>query len=139
MPGNVRTNIWAAWGMGTGSGTIAEGGARSIVDMVRSEGFKAIEALAAQYDVTPQSVSRDVSLLCDRSLLRRRHGGFELPPVVENLAYPDRQVLNIEAKRRISSLVAREIPDGASLFFGIGTTPEQCALALAGHTNLRVM
>src|SRR5262245_16568947 len=119
MPGNVRTNIWAAWGMGTGSGTIAEGRARTIVDMVRSEGFQAIDALAAQFGVTPQTIRRDVSLLCDRGLLRRRHGGVELPPEVENLAYPDRQVLNIEAKRRIASLVAREISDGASLFFGI--------------------
>ncbi len=48
-------------------------------------------------------------------------------------------MLNIDAKRRIAQLVAREVPDGASLFFGIGTTPEQCALALADHSGLRVM
>jgi DeoR family glycerol-3-phosphate regulon repressor len=117
----------------------ADGRARTIVDIVRSEGFQAIDALAAQFGVTPQTIRRDVSALCDRGLLRRRHGGVEMPPEGENLAYPVRQVLNIEAKRRIAQLVAREVSDGASLFFGIGTTPEQCALALAGHANLRVM
>ena len=117
----------------------AEERARAIVERVRGDGFQAIEALALQFGVTPQTIRRDVNLLCDRGLLRRRHGGVELPPEGENLAYPARQVLNIDAKRRIAQLVAREVPDGASLFFGIGTTPEQCALALADHAGLRVM
>ena len=117
----------------------AEDRARAIVERVRGDGFQAIEALALQFGVTPQTIRRDVNLLCDRGLLRRRHGGVELPPEGENLAYPARQVLNIDAKRRIARLVARDVPDGASLFFGIGTTPEQCALALADHSGLRVM
>ena len=118
---------------------LADDRARAIVELVRRDGFQAIEALAHQFGVTPQTIRRDVNLLCDRGLLRRRHGGVELPPEGENLAYPARQVLNIDAKRRIAQLVAREVPDGASLFFGIGTTPEQCALALADHAGLRVM
>ena len=118
---------------------LAEDRARAIVELVRRDGFQAIDALALQFGVTPQTIRRDVNLLCDRGLLRRRHGGVELPPEGENLAYPARQVLNIDAKRRIAQLVAREVPEGASLFFGIGTTPEQCALALADHSGLRVM
>src|SRR5690606_18820847 len=123
----------------SGTGMLAEDRARAIVDLVRREGFQAIETLAGQFGVTPQTIRRDVNLLCDRGLLRRRHGGVELPPDGENLAYPARQVLNIEAKRRIARLVAADIPEGASLFFGIGTTPEQCALALTDHPGLRVM
>jgi DeoR family glycerol-3-phosphate regulon repressor len=118
---------------------LAEDRARAIVELVRTDGFQAIEALATQFGVTPQTIRRDVNLLCDRGLLRRRHGGVELPPDGENLAYPARQVLNIDAKRRIAQLVAREVPEGASLFFGIGTTPEQCALALVDHAGLRIM
>lgn len=117
----------------------AEDRARAIVELVTRDGFQAIEALAGQFGVTPQTIRRDVNGLCDRGLLRRRHGGVELPPANENLAYPARQVLNIEAKRRIAQCVAAEIPAGASLFFGIGTTPEACAQALAEHAGLRVM
>ena len=117
----------------------AEERVRAIVEQVRRDGFQAIEALAEQYGVTPQTIRRDVNLLCDRGLLRRRHGGVEWPAANENLAYPARQVLNIAAKRQIASLVAAEVPEFASLFFGIGTTPETCARALAEHQGLRVM
>jgi len=112
---------------------------QAIMALVRREGFQAIDALAARFAVTPQTIRRTVNLLCDRGLLRRRHGGVELPPEGENLAYPARQVLNIEAKQRIARAVAGEVPDGTSLFIGIGTTPEQCALALTDHAPLRVM
>lgn len=121
----------------------AEDRARAIVDLVRRDGFQTIEALAASFGVTPQTVRRDVNLICDRGLLRRRHGGVEAPPKDidggQNLAYPARSVLNLDAKRRIAARVAAEVPEGASLFFGIGTTPEQCALALTDHPGLRVM
>jgi len=109
------------------------------MDQVRRAGFQSIDGLAEQFSVTAQTIRRDVMGLCDRGLLRRRHGGVELPPEGGNLAYTDRQVLHIGAKRRIAQLVAAEIADQASLFFGIGTTPEQCALALAGHSGLKVM
>lgn len=124
---------------GTTGGMPAEERVRAIVERVRCEGFQSIDALAARFCVTPQTIRRDVNLLCDQGLLRRRHGGVELPPEGENLAYPVRQVLNLEAKRRIAHLVAAAVPAGASLFFGIGTTPEQCALALVDHPNIQAM
>lgn len=122
-----------------GHASAAEDRARAIVELVQGRGYQTIEAMAAQFAVTPQTIRRDVNLLCDRGLLRRRHGGVEPPRPGENLAYPARQVLNREAKRRIAALVARAVPECASLFFGIGTTPEQCALALMDHQALHVM
>lgn len=123
----------------TQGGMTAEERVRAIVERVRRDGFQAIEALAEQYGVTPQTIRRDVTLLCDRGVLRRRYGGVEWPAANENLAYTARQVLNIEAKRQIASLVAAEVPEFASLFFGIGTTPEACAQALCERQGLRVM
>lgn len=115
---------------------------RQIVELVRAEGFASIEALARHYAVTPQTIRRDINLLCDRGLLRRHHGGAGIPPLPPegvNIAYQARQVLNLEEKQRIGAVVAARIPDGASLFFGIGTTPEQVARALLKHRNLTVM
>jgi DeoR family glycerol-3-phosphate regulon repressor len=118
----------------------AEDRAQAILQLVRRDGFQTIEALARHFGVTPQTVRRDVNAICETGMLRRRHGGVEAgASSPANLAYPARQVLNLEAKRRIAAAVASAVPPGASLFLGIGTTPEQCALALAGHAGLRVM
>ncbi|MFZ6688387.1 DeoR/GlpR family DNA-binding transcription regulator [Undibacterium sp. SXout11W] len=113
--------------------------AEAIVELVRRSGFQRIENLSLHFNVTPQTIRRDVNSLCDLGILRRRHGGVDVPCTGENLAYPMRQVLNIDAKRAIARRVAKEVPEDASLFFGIGTTPEQCAHALQEHTRLRVM
>lgn len=110
----------------------------SIVELVRADGFRTIEQLAERFGVTPQTIRRDVNALCDEGLLRRRHGGVEAALEHENIAYRARKVLNVHEKRKIATLVARAIPDGASLFFSIGTTPELVASALLQHHNLRI-
>jgi len=110
-----------------------------IVDLVRQEGYVTVETLAERFQVTPQTIRRDISLLQDRALLRRFHGGVTAPGSVENFAYSTRQVLCLEEKRRIARLAARQVPDNASLFLNIGTTTEEVARALLGHRGLRVI
>ena len=110
-----------------------------IVDLVQNRGYVSIEDLAESFDVTPQTIRRDINELSDQAMLRRYHGGAGLPSSVENLAYPARQVLCHEEKRRIAKLVARNIPDNASLFLNIGTTTEEVARALLGHKSLRII
>lgn len=110
-----------------------------IVRRVQQQGFAAIDDLAREFEVTPQTVRRDINALCERGLLRRYHGGAGLAPSVENIAYETRQVLNIDGKRRIAALVAEHIPDHASLSIGLGTTAQEIAVALAEHQGLRVV
>ncbi len=110
-----------------------------ILDLVRRHGFVSIDDLAQRFAVTTQTIRRDINALCNRALLRRYHGGAGLPSSVENLAYPTRQVLCLEEKQRIARLLARHIPDRASLFINIGTTTEEVAKALMDHASLRVI
>ncbi|MBC3863967.1 DeoR family transcriptional regulator [Undibacterium jejuense] len=106
---------------------------------VQREGFASVEQLAAQYRVTQQTIRRDINLLADMNLLRRFHGGVGLTSSAENMAYNTRQTLLSEEKRRIAALVARHIPDQATLFINLGTTTEEIARALCHHRNLRVI
>lgn len=112
---------------------------RDIVELVRSTGHVAIDTLAQRFSVTPQTIRRSVNQLCELGLLRRVHGGVDVPGGHGNLPYQRRQVLNLAAKQRIASAVAAFIPDGASVSIGLGTTPEQVALALRGHQGLKVL
>lgn len=124
-----------------GGGMSRGGAARRmrICDMVRNEGYVPIDALARRFDVTPQTIRRDINALAEEGLLQRHHGGAGLPSTIENLAYRTRQSLFAEAKRRIAQLAAQQIPDGASLFLNIGTTTEEVAKALIHHKNLSVI
>ena len=112
---------------------------RAIVELVRRQGFAPIDALAEQFAVTPQTIRRDINELSAAGTLQRFHGGAGLPSSVENLAYPARQVLCLEEKRRIARLAARHVPDHASLFINIGTTTEEVAKALLQHHGLSVI
>lgn len=112
---------------------------RAILHLVREEGFFAIEDLSARFSVTPQTIRRDVKQLCDRGLARRHHGGVGRLEFEGNLDFARRRVMRLDAKARIGRAVADLIPAGASIFLGIGTTPEQVALALHAHTDLTVV
>lgn len=110
-----------------------------IAERVRSDGFQTIDRLAERYGVTTQTIRRDVNALCDRGVLLRRHGGVERPPGEQgNLGYQTRLVLNLPSKQAIAREVAARIPDGASLAFSIGTTPEIVMRALETHRGLRI-
>ncbi|UUX49901.1 DeoR/GlpR family DNA-binding transcription regulator [Nisaea acidiphila] len=110
-----------------------------ITEMVRAAGYQSIIDLAERFAVTEQTIRRDVNQLCDGGLLRRRHGGVELPSPNANIDFDQRMILNAGAKARIAAAVASRIPDGASLAVSIGTTPEMVVRALRSHTGLRIV
>ena len=111
-----------------------------LLDEVRAKGAVSVEALAEQFDVTLQTVRRDVKLLSDAGLLARFHGGVRVPSsTTENIAYRQRQLLNESAKQAIARTVAAAVPHGSSLMINIGTTTEAIARELLHHKGLRVI
>ncbi|MEM7222016.1 MAG: DeoR family transcriptional regulator [Pseudomonadota bacterium] len=109
-----------------------------ILELVRRRGYASIEAMSSHFEVSSQTIRRDIKQLSDHDLLVRYHGGAGLP-ASDKLAYSNRKVRNAEAKRAIAKRIAREIPSGASLFIDIGTTMEAIAEALLDHEGLKVV
>ena len=64
---------------------------QELLDWVQRDGFVTVEDLATHFDVTPQTIRRDVNWLSDMNLLRRYHGGASLPTSSENVSYTARQ------------------------------------------------
>ena len=112
---------------------------QEILSLARQQSFVSIETLAQNFDVTPQTIRRDINSLCDQQLLTRYHGGAGLSSSVENVEYSTRQVMNLEEKRHIAEMTANHIPNQASIFINIGTTTEEVAKALLNHTSLRII
>ncbi len=111
----------------------------AIVRIVREKGYASIESMAQAFDVSAQTIRRDVIELSRRNLVQRYHGGAGLPTGRDRLAYSNRRVRFAAEKRRIAAALAREIPNGASLFIDIGTTTEAVAEALLNHKGLRII
>ena len=110
-----------------------------ILDRARQDGKVTVERLAKAFDVTLQTIRRDLTELAEQGRLERVHGGAVLPSGLTNIGYEERRRLNDDAKARIGSACAAEIQNGTSIFLGIGTTCEAVARALVHHENLLVV
>lgn len=110
-----------------------------ILSLARSAGAVTVDELALRFEVTPQTIRKDLNELCDARLLARTHGGAMLSSGVENLAYEARRHVAAAEKMVIGRHAARLIPNDCSLFINIGTTTEEVARALVAHQGLLVI
>jgi DeoR family transcriptional regulator, glycerol-3-phosphate regulon repressor len=110
-----------------------------IRQLVQNNGFVTIEYLSQEFEVTPQTIRRDINILSENGLITRYHGGAGIATSTENVAYTKRKVLCFKEKQKIAQMVAKNIPNHASLFLNIGTTTEEVANALYDHQRLKVI
>lgn len=110
-----------------------------IQKLIQAKGFVTIEQLSRKFKVTPQTIRRDINTLSDNGLVHRYHGGAGMASSTENVDYTERKILCLKEKQLIARMVAKQIPDHASLFINIGTTTEEIARALCNHQRLRVI
>jgi DeoR family transcriptional regulator, glycerol-3-phosphate regulon repressor len=112
---------------------------QQILVLARSTGNVGVDELAAHFDVTPQTIRKDLNELCDARHLTRTHGGAMLSSGVENVAYESRRQIAATEKQLIGRHAASLIPNNCSLFINIGTTTEEVARALIHHEGLLVI
>ena len=94
--------------------------------------------LAERFDVSAESVRKDLALLEERGLLRRVHGGAV--PCEPSRAEPpvaDRDV-RLAQKSSIARRALRFVPDGGSLLLDAGSTTLRLAEMLPGDRGLVV-
>jgi Transcriptional regulators of sugar metabolism len=111
---------------------------QEILELLSQCGFATTEDLVAHFDVSPQTIRRDLNELAELEKIQRHHGGASLPSFgsVSGCAW---KVAQQEEKSRMARAIASRIPDGASLFINTGSTAEAVARALLDHRDLRVI
>jgi len=112
---------------------------QEIVETARLVGRVGVDELAARFEVTPQTIRKDLNELCRARILSRVHGGAMFPSGTENLEYEQRRLISEAEKQAIGRAAAEIIPDNASLFINIGTTTEAVSHALLKHDGLLVI
>jgi len=103
-----------------------------ILEITRKEGRVVVEDLAGRFDVTLQTIRRDLTELADLGLVDRVHGGAVPRTGATNLGYEQRRRMNEDAKSAIARACAADIPENCSLILNLGTTPESfCTTAIS--------
>lgn len=110
-----------------------------ILDIAKGEGRVVVEDLAQRFDVTLQTIRRDLTELADAGYLDRVHGGAVPRAGVTNLGYEERRRLNEGAKTAIARSCAAAIPDNCSIIINLGTSTEAVARELLNHRNITVI
>jgi len=111
----------------------------AILELARAEGRVAVESLAQRFDVTLQTIRRDLSELADGGYLDRVHGGAVRRTGVVNIEYEERSRMNEAAKAAIARACAAAIPDNSSVIMNLGTTTEAVAREMMTHRNITVV
>lgn len=110
-----------------------------ILEIARRDGKVTVEGLAEHFDVTSQTIRRDLTDLAEAGKLERVHGGAVLPSGIANIGYEERRILFMDAKQRIARACATKIPENISVFLNIGTSTEAVAHELLRHRDLLVV
>jgi DeoR family glycerol-3-phosphate regulon repressor len=93
-----------------------------ILEAVRANGAVAVTELATQFDVTTQTIRRDLKVLGERGLLVKGFGGAFAAPGVARYTYSERHNTEVEIKRQLVEALRPHLFNGATLFVGLGTT-----------------
>ena len=110
-----------------------------LIDLARETGSVRVDDAARFLGVSAHTIRRDLADLCEAGILERTHGGAVLASRVRNIAHRDRQNTAAKAKEAIAARIAQDVPDGSSLFIGIGTTTEAVATALLAKKGLMIL
>lgn len=111
-----------------------------IVALARRHGEVEVAKLAAELDVSAETIRRDLRLLEKHGLIRRTHGGaypVETAKFETDLAV--RTLRGVPEKRRIAAAAAGLIGDAETIFIDEGFTPQLIAEALPTDRPLTVV
>lgn len=109
---------------------------QDIIDLAKQQGRVDVEGLSEHFQVTPQTIRRDLNELCEHNFLGRVYGGAVHLNSVTNFEYDSRRHIAEDEKHRIGMTAASLVPNNASIILNIGTTTEQVAHALKSHNGL---
>ncbi len=112
----------------------------AILERLSSEGEVFVLELAADFDVTPMTIRRDLEALEGQNALTRTHGGaiFSQQSVAE-FAFLERNRTSIGEKRAIAKAAAALVAPGMRIVIDTGTTTLEVARALGGVAGLQVL
>lgn len=107
-----------------------------ILKELMTSGTVYVSELAKNYDVTYETIRKDLTYLENKGLLIKSHGGATLKQNAIEHPFQTREKENAEAKKLIARKALELIPENSSIIIGTGSTTLELANLLAlqsGH------
>lgn len=110
----------------------------AIIEAVRAQGAVSVSDLAAQFDVTHQTIRRDLRSLQELGLLQKGFGAAFASPGVARHGHGEREATLAEVKRRLVSALEEFLTPDATVFVGLGTTFDSLHEVVERHPGLLI-
>jgi len=112
---------------------------REMEEFIREKKSVSLDELCEVFNVSKNTVRRDVAEICSRSDIQKIYGGVSvqynrIPP-----SFVERSSVNIEVKRRIGKHAATMVEDGDVIYIDAGTTTCQIIDYLGERKNVTVI
>ncbi|GAB4385132.1 DeoR/GlpR family DNA-binding transcription regulator [Albidovulum sp.] len=106
---------------------------RQILSELKLRPHLRISQLARRFNVSTETVRRDIDALADEGLVARDHGGATAPVQGRYPGFEERNRARIEERERIGIRAAELIRDGETVMIDSGSTTVQLARALVAR------
>jgi len=110
-----------------------------IIEFLRKKERATVDELAALFDISRETIRRDLTELAHSGKIRKVHGGAILPSVFGEGSFGQRMSENAEAKTRIASRAVELFGAGETLFIDTGSTTLYFAEKLADVSGLTIV
>jgi len=112
-----------------------------IIERLASEGRVLVTALSSEFNVSDETIRRDIEKLALDGLAIKTYGGAvsNNKQVANDLPYNVRKASNIEPKQKIASVVASMIKDGSRIMLDASTTALYVIKQIKNLKNITVI
>lgn len=107
--------------------------------IIRREGEMSVEMLAERFDVSSETIRRDLGTLAERGRVQKVHGGARRPFLIAEPSHRERQGSAVEAKALIGRRLGQAVVSGETLFIDTGSTTLAAADTLAVIPGLTII
>ena len=109
-----------------------------ILDELKNNGTVYVSKLSEQFEVSYETIRKDLSYREKKGLLIKSHGGAILKQNAIELSYNTREKEDTSDKKRIAQKALELIPDNASIIIGTGSTTVELAYLLAQKSGYKI-
>lgn len=112
----------------------------SIKNMLERTGFVNVRELVSKFEVSSETIRRDLEAMEKNGILKRVHGGaVKIRQESSETVYQTRQACHILEKQAIAKVAAAMIHDGDTVIITPGTTALEVAKLLKNRSRLNVI